>query len=246
MHLAAGLENIHVVGFLQRKAFVLRHEVAVHAFAHIIVTPIYAVQIHHHGSPSLVNNICGVFTNLVKPIDQHALESVVHTRPYAVVTAVSQHKAPVLDKVQIVKQLCVKVLCAILGLGAHLEGFLGHVQAVLTLEAKLHALAKHLITFLVVQLHITRPRDFAKLTVYRIFKGDSRRLINVGADGEHAVFSVPQLIGVGDEADDGKRMIKVKQIGLRDNLARLKHAALIKRPCAKHVTREISNTSPAL
>ena len=218
----------------------LGHEKAVHALTHVIVAPVHAVQIDHHGPPFLIKHVAGIVADFVEAFDELALERVIEARPYAVVAAHAQHEALVLGEGQVLKELGVKILVAVFGLGAHLKGLLRHIQTILALKAEFAVLIDEGISLLVVELHMPGTRLLADRAIERIFAGGelegqlARLLVQLAANGQHAVLLVPQLIRVGDQADDREGVIEVHQVGGGRGFAGLQRSAGVEGAGAQH------------
>ena len=233
---AAAFQNVHLIGFVKRKSFVLGNEEAVDPLPHVVMAPVCAVQINHHRIPCLMDDRGGIVRLFVKAVDQPALQAVVQPRPDAVVAGIPQHKALVLSVFPIGEQLGVKILFTVFGLGAELEGLLRHVQTVLALQLELHVLIQKLIVFLVVVFHMAGLRSKLLLhgPVYGVLEGNAVGFVNVVADGQHASLRVPQHIRVCHQTDDGERVVQVHQIGVGNDLAGLQKTAGVEGTGPKH------------
>ena len=116
----------------------LGNEVAVNTLAHVIVSPVHAVEVEHHRVPRLMNHLRAI------QIQQSGLEAVHQARPGAVIAGISQHKRLVFGIGSILKQFGIEGFRAINGLGAELEGFLRQIQTEVACQFKSGALVKHL------------------------------------------------------------------------------------------------------
>ena len=115
-----------------------------------------------------------------------------------------------------------------------------HIQTILALKAEFAVLIDEGISLLVVELHMPGTRLLADRAVERIFPGGelegqlARLLVQLAADGQHAVLLVPQLIRVGDQADDREGVIEVHQVGGGRGFAGLQRSAGVEGAGAQH------------
>ena len=189
----------------------LRRHLHACALAHVVVAPVFAVDVDDDGLPRLVGH------GGAGLIDQLRLHAVQHAGELAVLTAVSQHEAGVGFVGAVLKERVVKAALAVLAIRLDVQALLRHVQRVLAHDAERHALADLLHAVVVIVLHpAAKP---VLLAVGRVLE-PRRGLVDVHlrAVGEHAVFLVPQVVRIGRDADDGHRVVNGDEVGLGDDL----------------------------
>ncbi len=206
----------------------------VDTLTHVVMSPIDAVEVHNNGVPRLMNNGGRRVADFVKAINQMPLEAINQACPCIVIATHAKHEALILGILAIFKERGFKVFVAISGFGAQFERFLGHIKAVLSLQAKFHALTQELLAVNVVfDMPFARFAVIFDVAIDRVLEGNVV-LDNVVTHGEHAVFFIPQSIGIGDKAHDGEGVEQVWQIRLGDGVTRRQTPVLIKGSSAKH------------
>ena len=216
---SAALQHVHLVRLVQGQPLVLGHEIPVHPFPQVHVAPVYAVQVHRHRLPGLVDHR--------RPVGvQHpALESVQHPGPHAVVPAVPQHEALVFRVGSVLEQRRREGFRAEYALGPELHALLGHVQRVVAHQPESGVLAHHRVALQVIHLHVAGLVDsrVLHLPVYRVLEGQLARgfLDGVGPQGQHALLFVPQDSRIRHHRYHRQRMVYIHEVGPRDNVAGL-------------------------
>ena len=210
---AVGFQHVDGLGLAHVQPLVLGHKVFVHPLPQVVVAVVFAVDVHDDRPPGLMDH------RGVQLLHQPALHAVHHAGAHAVVAAVAQHEVAVLGVFPVGEQLAVDIFAAKAGLGHHLEGFLGHIQAVLAHDAKLHPLAEHRFAGLFKHFGVGLHPHLLLLHqgVYGggILEGEGFIGFEVDAlaRGEDTRFLVPQAVGLRDQAHHGQGEVGFEHVG---------------------------------
>ena len=209
---AVGFEHRDIVRVFP--ALVQRNGLHACALAHVVVTPVLAIDVDDHRLPGLRDH---AGAGLINDAGLHAVN---HAGEQAVLTAVSQYKAGIRLERTILKQCIVETAFAVLAVSLDVEALLRHIQRELSHDTERHALGKLLCAVLVVVFY-----PAAKPVLLPVGSVFPRRVLRFAVEartiGEHARLVVPHVVRISGQADDRHRVIHGDQIRLGDNLRRL-------------------------